>query len=85
MFRYIKSVLGIKERTDIENALIGVHQVESMAGDALVDLGEVSAGNMDAVCEIAELSAGNMDAIVELAGMVADLQAQVAALTANNS
>ncbi len=80
MFQYIRNSMGIKEKTDLENAKNDVKQVDEVAGGALVDLGDVAAGNMDATAELGDLVCGNMDAITELGEIIADLEARIAAL-----
>lgn len=80
MFNYHRNTIGIKEKTDLENASIGVKQVDEMAGNALVDLGDVAAGNMEAISELGDVASEAMDAIAELAEMVAALEERVAAL-----
>ena len=80
MFDYVHNTMGVKEKTDLENASMGVKQVDELTGNALVDLGDVAAGNLEAISELGDVASGNMDAIAELAEMIASLEARVAAL-----
>ena len=58
MFQYVRNQMGIKEKTDLENAKNDVKQLDEIAGGALVDLGDLAAGNMDAIAELGEIIAG---------------------------
>ena len=66
MFRYIKNVMGIKEKQDLEIAVNTAKEVDKLSGDALAELADIICGNMDAITElgaiVAELSV-KVDAI----------------------
>lgn len=57
MIDYIPNTMGIKEKTDLENAKMAVAQLDEVSLSAIVELAEIAASNMEAIIELADMVA----------------------------